>query len=310
MNINPQVEIKNRTAAFQARYIGDLIKKGDYDPAYDYVPPQPLNKNPPKLTVATFDPAEYEITPVTFPVFKQYLKDKKLRWTCYKNEGSCPMCRRGAVDKELLKLLDAECAALLVNTPDANENTMAAARATKEYQALESKRIKILAAITRYEGHMIDLATARQYAFNKRSKMKVGDVFVTRDFVNHHDHEGGHVKCLILVLEFYEKAGGKLQVLKIRHYCSDAKSLTTNYGYMLDVWAYMLHPKDEQYPGFFDRFGTIYVGGDHGGHFASTATMIEESKFYRLYGKEIHLVFFSSYHAHGRADAAGAEDKR
>jgi hypothetical protein len=38
--------------------------------------------------------------------------------------------------------------------------------------------------------------------------------------------------------------------------------------------------------------------------------MIEESKFHRIYQKEIRPVFFPAYHAHGRADAAGSEDKK
>jgi hypothetical protein len=38
--------------------------------------------------------------------------------------------------------------------------------------------------------------------------------------------------------------------------------------------------------------------------------MIEESSFYRKYKKELRLVFFPAYHAHGRADAAGSEDKK
>ncbi len=79
---------------------------------------------------------------------------------------------------------------------------------------------------------------------------------------------------------------------------------------MLDVCAFHLYAKDDTHPGLFDRFEKIYVGVDHGGHFSSSATMIEESKFHSRYGKEIHLVFFPAYHAHGRADAAGAEDKK
>ena len=87
--------------------------------------------------------------------------------------------------------------------------------------------------------------------------------------------------------------------------------MTTNFGYTLDVWKYMLHTKEEGvFPGFFDEWSIIHVGGDHGGHFANAGLMIEESKFYRLHAKEIRICFFPAYHAHGRADAAGAEDKR
>ena len=87
--------------------------------------------------------------------------------------------------------------------------------------------------------------------------------------------------------------------------------MTTNIGYTIDCWRFQLHKMvPGVYPGFFDKYHKIYVAGDHGGHFSNAGLMIEESKFYREYNKEIHLCFFPSYHAHGRADAAGAEDKR
>ena len=108
-----------------------------------------------------------------------------------------------------------------------------------------------------------------------------------------------------------EVSKGPLHLLKIRHYCSDEQTMTTNFGYTIDVWHYQLHKMiPGVFPGFFDKYHTIHVAGDHGNHFASAAVMIEESKFYRLYGKEIYLCFFPGYHAHGRADAAGAEDKQ
>ena len=73
----------------------------------------------------------------------------------------------------------------------------------------------------------------------------------------------------------------------------------------------MLHTKEEGlYPGYFDKYDVIHVAGDHGGHFSNSGLMIEESKFYRQFQKEIRICFFPAYHAHGRADAAGAEDKR
>ena len=50
--------------------------------------------------------------------------------------------------------------------------------------------------------------------------------------------------------------------------------------------------------------------GDHGPHFASKQSMYYESSCYRRYGKEVELNFYVSYHACGRADGAGAEDKR
>jgi hypothetical protein len=291
-------------------YLDDLYKKSSKIPDSNYELPIRPNKNPVKLTVANFDPASYAITPVRFEVFLEILAAKGLRWTTYKNDSFCPLCSNGPVEIELLKILDVKCAELLVATDVATPRSMHLATENKEYSILNTRRQKLMDTIKDYNLHVEQMKTARKHAYAKRDNMKVGDVFVTRDFVNHHDHSGGHVKCLILVLEWYEQEGGELQVLKVRNYCSDKETMTTNFGYMLDVWRYQLHKKDASHPGFFDDFDTIYVGGDHGGHFAHTATMIEESKFWSKYGKEIRPVFFPSYHAHGRADAAGAEDKK
>jgi hypothetical protein len=286
-----------------------LVKKSNITPRKKHKRPE-TKKKVEKITVATFVPAEYEIAPVKFEVFRQLLKELNLRWTTYKNESTCQRCRDGPVKRQLLILLEKECAELVQGIEIMNVKRLSEAMKTQEYQKLDSQRAKLTSYLAQYDDHRRDLETARKYALGKKSNMKVREVFVTRDFVNHHDHDGDHVKCLILVLEFYLKEGGELQVLKIRHYCSDLDTLTTNFGYMLDVWRYQLHPKDEKHPGFFEAFDIIWVAGDHGGHFSSAGAMIEESKFYRVFKKELRLVFFPAYHAHGRADAAGAEDKK
>jgi hypothetical protein len=56
---------------------------------------------------------------------------------------------------------------------------------------------KLQAEITKLEGknqeynlHMDQLISARAAAYKVRDNMAVGEVFVTRDYVNHHDHDG------------------------------------------------------------------------------------------------------------------------
>ena len=220
------------------------------------------------------------------------------------NPTTCVVCREGPVAKLLAPTYAKEMADIISKDGDEGRNT-------KAYRDCESKRQRVVTQANEYDKHVIDMATARVEAYKIRDKMDVGEVFVTRDYVNHHDHDGGHVKCLIFVLEWREVSLGPMHLLKIRHYCSDPDTMTSNFGYTIDVWHFQLHEKVEGlYPGLFDKYHTIHVGGDHGGHFSSAGLMIEESRFFRLYGKVINLCFFPSHHAHGRADAAGAEDKR
>jgi hypothetical protein len=122
-----------------------------------------------------------------------------------------------------------------------------------------------------YKSHLEHMDTARVYAYECRDNMKVGEVFVTRDFVNHYDHSGAHVKCLHWVLQWREEEGGNLELLKVRHYCSD-KSMSTNHGFTTACMHFMFHSVDKDHPGLFDRFHTVYFAGDHGGHFAHAGT--------------------------------------
>jgi hypothetical protein len=131
---------------------------------------------------------------------------------------------------------------------------------------------------------------------------------VIRDFVNHHDHRGSHVKCLHWVLMWRTEPGGPLHRLKLRHYCSDTKSLSTDSYYQADVTNFHLDETNEHCPQLFKDFDTIIMVGDHGPHFASHETMHNESTLERKYGKKIILMFLTSYHAYSRADGAGAED--
>jgi hypothetical protein len=54
----------------------------------------------------------------------------------------------------------------------------------------------------------------------------------------------------------------------------------------------------------------LFIGGDHGNHFAQRATMCDESTFYRRFGITVHPLFLCSYHAYSRCDTAGSADSR
>jgi hypothetical protein len=65
------------------------------------------------------------------------------------------------------------------------------------------------------------LQTVRKRTTEYLTTMPVGVVTVVRDFVNHHDHDGKHVKCLHWVMQWRDVEGGPLKILKLRHYCDD-----------------------------------------------------------------------------------------
>jgi hypothetical protein len=142
---------------------------------------------------------------------------------------------------------------------------------TQAFKDIKKSRDTHQDHFTEYKAHQEHMATARVFAYECRDNMKVGEVFVTRDFVNHYDHSGAHVKCLHWVLQWREEEGGRLELLKVRHYCSD-KSMTTNAGFEVSAMHFMFHRKDHNHAGLFDKFHIVYLAGDHGGHFAHAGT--------------------------------------
>ena len=79
--------------------------------------------------------------------------------------------------------------------------------------------------------------------------------------------------------------------------------------YTADVMDFEFLPKGPYNPGYLDKFSRVIFAGDHGSHFTASQLMYLESQCYRKYKKEVELMFYPSYHAHGRADGAGSEDK-
>ena len=52
-----------------------------------------------------------------------------------------------------------------------------------------------------------------------------------------------------------------------------------------DVFDFHLAPCGEHHCGLFDHLTKLYVVGDHGPHFSANNTLLNESPFFRRYGK-------------------------
>ena len=88
--------------------------------------------------------------------------------------------------------------------------------------------------------HAEQLEHCRKEADKVRDGLQVGEAHVVRDYVNHHDGEGSHVKCLIWVVQWRDETGGPLRKLKFRHFCSDKDSLSTDAYFTCDVAHFQL----------------------------------------------------------------------
>jgi hypothetical protein len=248
-----------------------------------------------RLQQETFKPAEYFIEAPRLKTFRTWLIKKGLRYTRFTVPHPCPLCNQGPTDEVVFAALKKQMDDLAI--------------AQKPIPAELTKRCsKLRASLRIYRVHRAQLATARAEAKEAEDNLAPGTCMVIRDFVNHHDHAGAHVKCLHWVLMWRDKVGEPIKRLKLRHYCSDAKTCSTDSFYQADVTDFHLNEDNPHCPKLFEPFHTIIFVGDHGPHFASHQTMHNESTLSRRYGKTIKLMFLASYHAYSRADGSGAED--
>jgi hypothetical protein len=243
----------------------------------------------------SFDPSKFDVRGVGLKGLKSFLKRASLRYTSFSMPHPCPKCDDGETWEAQLKVLAAE--------------KTAAAIATTPWTGEKAKKLSdLMRKVKEYRLHLDQLATGRKETKILEEKLLPGEVIIIRDFVNHHDHSGKHVKCLHWVVMWRDVIGQPLKHLKLRHYCSDGESMMTDSYFTADVMDFHLHPGDEHHPGLFDHFHRLYFVGDHGPHFASAPTVYNESAAFFKYGKEVVPMFYTSYHAFGRADGAGAED--
>ena len=248
-----------------------------------------------RLKQEDFNPAFYSVRAPQLATFRLWLQKNKLRFSRFAVPHPCPLCTSGPTDEVVYTALKKEIEDLHI----ANR-TVPPELAQRAQKLRKSLRI--------YRVHLTQLATARAEAQKAEDELPVGSCMVIRDFVNHHDHSGKHVKCLHWVLMWRDKEGDPLHRLKLRHYCSDKNSMSTDSYYQADVTAFHLDESSQHCPMLFKDFNIIIFVGDHGPHFASHDTMYNESTLSRRYGKEIKIMFLASYHAYSRADGSGAED--
>jgi hypothetical protein len=248
-----------------------------------------------RLTASAFDPTKYEVTAPTMPAFREWLKWRGYRYTRYTVPHPCPLCDAGPVDELVFaELRIQETALKLANEPVPGELAQRITNLRKKNRL--------------YRVHLDQLRECRAAVQKTEKELTPGTAMIIRDFVNHHDHGGKHVKCLHWVLTWRDKDTGELRRLKLRHYCSDKDTLSCDSYFQADVTDFHLAMDNSSCPGLMEQFHTLIFVGDHGPHFSSHETVHNESTILRRYGKVIKLMFLASYHAYSRADGSGAED--
>jgi len=299
-DFNQDVEIEKRQNKWTKHYArkllrkaGELCKETKAERAIREAVDQ--KRSDMRKGVIQFDPLGYEVIGLGMRPFGAYLKRANLRYTTFSTPHPCPLCQDGeswTLQHEELTRMKAKAGL---------EGEVFSAKKSKHLNDLETK-------VKNYKLHKAQLEVCRAEVKSLEDGLLPGQAIVIRDYVNHHDHSGGHVKCLHWVVMWRTKINGNLQHLKLRHYCSDKDSCMTDAYYTADVMRFHFEPKSKYNPGLFDDFKKVYFVGDHGPHFSCSSTVFNESKSFHVYGKEVVLKFFASYHAFGRADGAGAED--
>jgi hypothetical protein len=297
---DPQEERATRYRASVDNYLRDLAKKnGNLPNDTDEIRGQALAhrqaQTAARLSATAFDLSTHDLKAPTLTRLRLWLKDEGHHYTRYTVPHPCELCTEGPANEVVFKHLQAKLFDFGKNgeTPPGE---------------LVKKCNDLRAKLRLYRVHVRQLKECRAAVKVEEETMMPGTAMVIRDFVNHHDHSGSHVKCLHWVLMWRNEPGGPIERLKLRHYCSDTKSLSTDSYYQADVTNFHLDELNEHCPKLFKDFHTIIMVGDHGPHFASHETMHNESTLERKYGKRIRLMFLTSYHAYSRADGAGAED--
>ena len=243
-----------------------------------------------------FDGLAYEVRGVGLPGLEAYLKRRGLKYTTFSMPHPCTICDNG--DSWMMQVAELK-----------RQKASAGLNADEVWSIAQAQKLTdLMKKEASYTLHKEQLATGRAAVKKLEEDLKPGEAIVVRDYVNHHDHSGKHVKCLHWVLMWRNEGSTRLEHLKLRHYCSEKNSMMTDAYYTADVMDFHFKPKGPKNPGLFDQFEKVYFVGDHGPHFACADTVYNESRSFDVYGKHVVLMFFTSYHAFGRADGAGAED--
>jgi hypothetical protein len=248
-----------------------------------------------RRTFAAFKPDAHVITSPSLEAFRAWLKVAGHRYTRFTVPHPCPLCTDGPTNEIVHAALTKQMIQMVVDKEEV------------PYE-LTQRITKLRAQLRVYRVHVLQLLECRAAVQKAEDELAPGTAMIIRDFVNHHDHGGKHVKCLHWVLMWRDEVGEPLKRLKLRHYCSDKHSMSTDSYFQADVTDFHLNEDNPHCPGLMKKFTEIIFVGDHGPHFASHETMHNESTILRKYGKIIRLMFLASYHAYSRADGSGAED--
>ena len=178
-NTDPDAEISTRRNYISALYLDTVANYNVTFPAGHTYTEVPV-PNPSQLNEKNFDPSKYHIKPPTFESFLEFLKSKKLKYTLYVSRRHCNKCKQGQLAAKLMELEDTKLAKMTVEGKTKTEAYNESKKSRDTYQDQH----------TEYTSHLEHMTTARVYAYECRDNMKVGEVFVTRDFVNHYDHTG------------------------------------------------------------------------------------------------------------------------
>jgi hypothetical protein len=174
-----------------------------------------------------FEAEKFYVKAPDFAVFVKHLKDTKQHFSRNTSPKYCPVCKSGPIYTVQLKHLLAK-----------QDKTLAAGDKLSDVQDQELE--KMSNKVAKFDMHKAQLIHSRTEAYAIRDAMTPGQVFVTRDYVNHHDHAGEHVKCLILVLQWRASTNGPLLLLKIRNFCSDKATRSTDMFFTRDVMDFHL----------------------------------------------------------------------
>jgi len=147
-----------------------------------------------RLHLGTFNPAEYYIQAPSLRTFRAWLKRKKLRFTRFSVPHPCPLCTAGPTDEVVFVALSKQVEELrAAGKPIPGE--------------LMQRWTKLRKSLRVYRVHITQLETARAEAKQAEDDLPPVTCMVIRDFVNHHDHSGQHVKCLHWVVMWCDKVG-------------------------------------------------------------------------------------------------------
>jgi hypothetical protein len=302
MDFEPDKELRDRRAAATARYNIGRARHGGQLPPETVAEKEARKTTQTKRTLdyedaSTFSPTGHEVRPCSFATFKNFLKRRNCRFTTHEKAHPCNTCEEGP-------LLELALPAL---------TKRAAAYTTIDEEVPAKLRQQIRITITKlgvYKLHKAQLETGRKELNKKAADLLPGEALILRDFVNHHDLTGKKINCLHWVVQWRTTIGGPLHLLKLRHYCSDSMSQSCSAHYNSDVEAFHFKPAGDHNPGLFSKLGIhkVYIGGDHGPHFACFDSLYHEASCKILYGMEVELMWLTSYHAYNRCDGAGAED--